>query len=556
MKREGAEKRLLEVLLEEELGGARRRGASAHERPDPRPLRGRWLAAAVVLLGVGTVVAAFALQGRGGAWPGAAERRPAGQPQDPQPQDPQPGEPQPLELVGVVPHSREEFVDLLAGVRSIRVHSLRPQGRGTQDTLVTLATDGTTRFWTLESPATGQRHTAYGQADPWKARNVAPDPLAVLEIRDSGELADWVRDLRSSPAAASSDPDDPVVVRADRWAVWTRAGEGFDYGTGDRAAVPCTELAFELADGRLLGAVFDPATRVLRCSDALGLRVGEELLQRIGTAAQASERNGRLARGIVLDLDDLRLLPAATRSVQCPWPTAEQVRTGLARLPALERLSIGPHAKAAPPGREVLAALAGLPALRSLELCADPALPALDALAGLVQLEELRLAAAEPQRAGGGAAAAQSALADLLPRLPRLRALALGGAAFGDADLEVLPRTKVERLQLVGTRASAAGLRHLAALPSLRELDLDGWQALDEVGCEAFGTLGGLRRLRIRLARGQPDGDAVARLRRRLPDCEIAVEQGPGWRAAAVWTAPPPVSAPLPVYLPPPGHGR
>ena len=67
-----------------------------------------------------------------------------------------------------------------------------------------------------------------------------------------------------------------------------------------------------------------------------------------------------------------------------------------------------------------------------------------------------------------------------LARLPRLRNLQLGGCSIGDLGLEALGRlASLEKIGLGGTRISDAGVAHLAACDDLRVVDLSGTRTGD-----------------------------------------------------------------------------
>jgi hypothetical protein len=91
-----------------------------------------------------------------------------------------------------------------------------------------------------------------------------------------------------------------------------------------------------------------------------------------------------------------------------------------------------------------------------------------------------------------GTAAGPAAL-DHLSALPRLRRLDLSGCARIDGDaLSCVARiSSLEALELrdPGGAVGAAGLRHVAALPRLRELDLGARFVVDDAAAE--GLAGG-----------------------------------------------------------------
>lgn len=63
------------------------------------------------------------------------------------------------------------------------------------------------------------------------------------------------------------------------------------------------------------------------------------------------------------------------------------------------------------------------------------------------------------------------------------------------------------------------GLKDLAALKNLQELDLDGCDGLTDVGLKELATLKGLKRLSLHYTK--LSDAAVADLKKALPDCEI-----------------------------------
>ncbi|KIZ03529.1 hypothetical protein MNEG_4431 [Monoraphidium neglectum] len=181
--------------------------------------------------------------------------------------------------------------------------------------------------------------------------------------------------------------------------------------------------------------------------------------------------------------------PALRRLSASRW-TDSITLAAICRLAALEELDLS-HADGLDDGG--LAALTTLPRLRSLTLagCRWVGDAGCATLAKITTLEALSLA---------GTAAGPAAL-DHLSALPRLRRLDLSGCARIDGDaLSCVARiSSLEALELrdPGGAVGAAGLRHVAALPRLRELDLGARFVVDDAAAEGLAACRALTSLSV-----------------------------------------------------------
>lgn len=516
--------RLVDLLLEEELGEDRaarvaaRVAARAAERAwageaagaaagRPLPSGGRrLLAAALLLLGAGTVLATLLLQERP-----VDQKAPLAPPRPP-PQDPAP------EREAVAPRDLEHFLALLdqaVGMRMAR-HDMV----------------GAVRF------ATGTGSSERLHTEAWPER---------LEIAGE-ELGRWRRALVASsaeraPSAGLGDlanvwfdlPDGRTVSclvssgRARRWHV----------GVGD-PIVPDDRLA----------ALVDAANRELALRHRLATGHVHSLaeLERLGAGTRRVElpvalvRDGALTRCAALrelriHADDaaplagaeVAALPGLGQLEELDVPAGtwgdEDLRA-LARdgaLPRLQRLVLR-SASTALTGRGFDAFAEGNLAAVELRDCPGIDAAGLRALAAGRRLRRLVLAGAQ-----GDAA---DLLLGELPAFRALRELTVRSEAVTDRGLEVLPLTRIERLVLIDARVSGEGLAVLRGLPSLQELELVT-DSLGDDDVPGLGGLDGLRRLALDHCHVSDDG--LAALRRQLPG--TAVELVPGRRLFDTATA-------------------
>lgn len=133
----------------------------------------------------------------------------------------------------------------------------------------------------------------------------------------------------------------------------------------------------------------------------------------------------------------------------------------------------------------------------------------LDHLAGLDSLTELGLESTGVTDEGMKQVA----------QLERLRSLNLSRSLVGGNGLLHIANIKTLRfLNLHSTGVDNEGVKHLAALPHLKELDLSSTQITEEA-VPFLARIRPLRKLDVR-SNGFSE-EAYARLRRRLPDCEV-----------------------------------
>jgi len=261
------------------------------------------------------------------------------------------------------------------------------------------------------------------------------------------------------------------------------------------------------------------------------------------------------ACGVAQTTEELRALPAATRSVLCGPLTADEVRKELTPFAPLERLAIAPIGERTAVSPDAVAAIAGLGTLRSLALPAD-GLGTAD-LAGLARLSLRELELTGRLRLPGRATLAElrelavlrldlsgceGDLRGLLASLPSLTVLELGdGSWLDDGVIDAILATKVVRLSIGGEHVQAPQLERLASLPSLRELQLHDVIPLFAGEQRALGNMQRLRRLElvrcdpVRGERGgpidesQPPDHDYRDLRAKLPGC-IVENLGSGTR--------------------------
>ena len=444
--------RLVEVLLAEELRAARARSAP------PRAASTRWLAAALVLLGLGVVVGVAVLRdGHGDADSAVPAQEP--------------------ESVVLTKHS--EFLALTKDVVRVRMEI----------------------------------------AKTWEPNFVAAEgAIAVLE--DAQQVQAFV-------AAVPKLEDGPGGFR-------TRDGSPLRDGA---------RVTLDLRDGRVLRGITHFGEGKLFWLPALypaQLEPGPLLDQLNSLHAQALA-NARIAHGIAFSFEELARVPATAKAIQCPPLRPGTVAQHLGRFPQLERVDQVLATSLRTSGRIAidllavarltefvarLAEFAALPHLRHLRFAgadvtdADVAdLPKLRTLtsvridgglgqltdrghAALVRgLDALELISVENGNAIVRAAIAAGRLQKLalfgvelttaefadLAALPTLRELDLTGIWWKDSHVAQLlaARTPLTRLRLRSTDITAEGLRQLAAMTTLRVLDLRS----EEVRSEALAAL-------------------------------------------------------------------
>jgi hypothetical protein len=439
------------------------------------------LAAAIVLLGISAVAAAM-----------LAPRREA----EPQPAQ-EPTRPAPAKETVVEPKDDAELRALLATLRSVQV-----------------------------------RCRVFASIDQHQV-SFRVDPKAEVVIRDPVQVQTWARELAASVGKT-------VTLKA------------IDHSV---------ELRCTLADGRLLlaSAMIDPVPGVYFGAREEAAEPTEALAALLLAAHGAAERAGRRGNAAA-DLDELAAMPDSQEELACPALTGAQVRTLLSRFTKLRTLAMVEQPGKATPDGDTCPALAGLASLRSLTLigpdfdgrtvsalrplelhgltvhgCTSFTAVGMRELATWNALDALQLidvpAASDPE-----------ALASL-KSFRTLHKLGLEAQALTDACIEELLTTRLQVLRLRGGAGlTGKGLARLAALPSLRHLELCGiatandavpvlgqlpmlgrlftrgaWLA--DTDADELGKLRQLRRLDLRNT--GIGTEAGARLRTQLPDCEI-----------------------------------
>ena len=427
--------RLVEVLLEQEFAATRAIAPSAPVRRSSR-----WLAAALVVLGVGAVLGTMTL-------------RRGGEPSLVPMQDPQPAPnafSQPPGFVQVT--DSEQATALLATVNRIVMRAFP------------------------------YPDVAFLDAKP-----------VVLDLQ---RARDFAASLPLVGATAAN-------TNADR--LWT------------------VSLVFQLADGRKLAGLLrldDPALFLIPGLAPVGLPPGP--LLETGRAIYAELlTNVRIAQGSAYTFEELARVPATATAIQCPPLPPGEVSKHLGRFTKLERVdqvishSLGTGAPISieirSPAR--LAEFAVFPHLQHLGMSGTafsdldaqdikrlPALQSLSFRGGLgelhgtsMQLLVRKLDAIELISVKQGPELLRAVIAAgrirsvalfgvepppedfaALAAMPTLRDLDLSGIWWTDAHLAQLVQahTRLKRLRLQSTKMTPAGLRSLAALPELRELDL------------------------------------------------------------------------------------
>lgn len=469
--RDAAAMRLLDVLLEEEIGGDRAEHnaavvAMAAPRRRARVLRAQrqrrsWLLpAATVLTGMGAVV--------GTLWLRAVPDQAVSAPQDPLPVEPQ-----------SLPH----FLELLASCEALTLNRSDVVGA----TQINDANGSTDRLDTQAWPEV-LRITGTDLAR-WRAAIVASaDTTAGFEgIEDVMHVDVELPGQRRLRCFVS--------VGADR----------VRFGTGvEDPIVPNATLTTLLRDAF---AELDRRHRAARgvVSDAGELRALRDDVRRIDARALAGDVVlAELPRFAALEHLDVRADVFDDASL-----------TAIGRLPKLQRLVLrGAGGGLSGSG---FAAFANRP-LREVACvgCSGLTRRGVQVMAKLRSLVALCI--------DGPIGRDGELLADLAT-FPSLTELAVRSAAFTDEQIDPLLRTKLQRLVLVDANVSGDGLARLAGLPSLRELELV-MPALGDADLEGLAELGSLRRLTLRHVRVTDAG--LAGLRQQLPAC--AIECRPGSR--------------------------
>jgi len=443
--------------------------------------------------------------------------------------------------------------------------------------------------WWLRRPAANQT------ASPQQPQEPQPDGAAPRTLDELRKMLDGVRRIEvraqhiaewmpaTDTVTMASDPDETAVlggaeIAAFRDGLLQSAQTFFDDGQDGRLLrrAPLLEVAvgagarsfkFRVAfqNGRV-GCLF---------ADGFGpFEAARPFADQLGGLYREALRNGRRARGEANDLDELRALPADSRSVACPCLPSDQLAAELSRFTRLERLALvsvglsqaptSASLAAVPPtlralslhGRALMASdvqqLARMPVLEDLRIdgcCSEAALAALADFGSRLHCLRLHFDATLLDRSLGPALATWAALigagnhlgglremelrvdlagttlplpppalAQLSPSLRRLQlTFAVDGSAWGKA----LVRTQVEALVLDGASIDDVGAFGAAA--SLRELSLRD----TNVGDADVPALAMLMQLRsLDLTNTKITADGVAALRRLLPGCAITARPG------------------------------
>lgn len=488
--------RLLDVLLEEECGGVRPANA-ANERA-PRPPSSRWLAAALLLLGIG-VVAGIAWMRHACDDAAAAVQQPVQEPVPP----PVPEHPIGWNELGD-PDRRSQLLQQIARVRVQLLDSSLPQPR--------------------------------------------PVPGADLVLEDVAQLASLGIGIRDLLGASRG------------WIGWMEPPPW------------SSRLVLELSDGRTVEVLLrlheHPFLVMLPCGEAMP---AGDLLTRLRTLEDRARQQAQPHVGTAANLAELQALPPSVQDLSCPWLTAGEVRSELARFVNLRSLTLlspaqcesvrktGSQEQRSPPGPDACRAIAELPALQQLSLPAtrlDDV--ALQSLAGNARLRMLALTGKLDGITAAGLAAFGDGLetlrlpddrvtmallrairdlrhlaelwvalppeieaaAECLVAMPSLRRLAVDCGAVADARAvtRAVALSKIEKLRLCGPRVENWGLDQLSQVPTLRELDLRGLR-LSAYAPEDLGALQRLRRLELRYS--TVDREGVGAIRAALPQCEV-----------------------------------
>lgn len=210
----------------------------------------------------------------------------------------------------------------------------------------------------------------------------------------------------------------------------------------------------------------------------------------------------------------------------------------LARLTELEKLVLNECVL----GETSLAPIGRLARLRHLALTDMPLDDSqIPPLSGLISLEFLRLTGTKITGSSFGDLKNLTKFSTLfasgiplddrgmeaIGTLPAAENLRLDGTAITDHGLAHLARmTSLERLQLDRTAVTDRGLVHLAKLHSLEILTLTDTNIRGSAA--ALGRLHGLANLKhllLSVVRGAETDQALARLRKALPDCAIRCDQ-------------------------------
>ena len=450
--------RLVEVLLAEAVCVGQARSAP------PRAASARWLAAALVLLGLGVVVGVAVLRDGDGD---ADVAKPAQEPES------------------VQVNRYEEFLALAKDVVRVRMEIVKA----------------------------------------WTPNFVAVEG-AVAVLEDAQQVQAFV--------AAVPKLEDGI----------------WGFHTDDLSTSPdSARITLELRGGRVLhgGTIFGEGElfwlSVLR--PAL-LKPGPMREQVTALRTQAMT-NARIAHGITFSFAELARVPATRKAIQCLPLRPGTVTQHLGRFPQLERvdqviatslgtngpITIDVHA----PAR--LAEFATLPHLRHLRF-AGTEVTDIDA-ADLHTLRKLTSV-----RIDGG-------LGHLTERghtalVSKLDALELISVENGNAIVRAaVAAGRLQKLALLGVKLTPAEFAALAALPTLRELDLTGiwWQdshlaqllaartpllrlrlRSTDITAEGLRTLTGMPTLRVLDLRSEDvRAEVLATLQQGLPDCRIL---GPG----------------------------
>lgn len=472
--RDEAVERLMDVLLEEELAPAPRRSASvggavarppahAARPPSASDRRYSWVrAAAVLLCGVGVVVAVLALERAG-------DHRQVAAPQDPAP-SPAPRVIEPRDLA--------HFGELAAGASLVRLVRKEVVGAGQMVTASGVADQ-------LDLVAWPEVHAVQGEAvATW--RDAIAAGLGERANRGLGfehgaigtvfELDLTLRDGGSVRCFVNLDEAGAFRIEA-------AAGDGL------------------VASGALHDLLQGAHRRLQRRHRlARGIASSDAELAELPATSERVECPFGCLAGLAR-FERLRELQLTTGGNGADLGALRACRD----LAALDVTGLDVDAA-------TVAALVALPQLRELTLrsCTGLSVAHLRDLSRLRRLDTLRCIDTDFDTAS--AEAMQTLVA-----FPALRAFALRAPVFGRAAIEPLVRTRLESLLVVDAPVAGEDLALLAELPTLRELTVVA--PIGDADVRRLRALRTLRRLVIRNA--EATSAAIDDLRRELPDCAI-----------------------------------
>ncbi|MBL8734822.1 MAG: hypothetical protein JNL12_00215 [Planctomycetes bacterium] len=315
-------------------------------------------------------------------------------------------------------------------------------------------------------------------------------------------------------------------------------------------------ITLELRDGRVLrgGAV-------LREGELFWLSVLRParltpgpLLDQVNTLHSQALTNARIAHGITFSFAELARVPRNAQAIQCLPLRSGTVAQHLDRFPRLERVdqvlatslgTNGPITELHAPAR--LAEFAVLPHLRHLRFAGRDVTDAdVAELPTLRKLTSVRID-------GGLGLLTERGHAALVSQLEALELVSVGN---GNAIVRAaIAARRLQKLALFGVELTSAEFAELAALPTLRELDLTGiwWKdshiaqllaartpltrlrlRSTDITAEGLRTLAAMVTLRVLdLRREELRAPALTALQQALPECRIL---GPGDPAEDPWS--------------------